>query len=107
MIKAILKEGLNVIGMVKQLKQRYTYCSKTYTLAQLKKFVSFDDVWNIFDSLCVTTKSGIPIKIVFVHNRNKKSECLYLLSTDYNLSDTEVVHIYGNRWSIECFFQSI
>lgn len=49
-----------------------------------------------------TTKTGIPVKIVFVRNRNKKSECLYVLSTDISLSDVEIVRIYGKRWSIEC-----
>ena len=106
MIKAILGEGLEVIGMVKQLKQRYTYKGRHYTLSELQKFVRFNNVGNIFGSLCVTTKNGIPVKIVFVRNRNKKSECLYLLSTDCSLSDTEIVRIYGNRWSIECFFKA-
>lgn len=41
-----------------------------------------------------------------IRNRNKKSECLYLLSTDTSLKDTEIVRIYGNRWSIECFFKA-
>jgi hypothetical protein len=106
MIKSILAEGLDVIGMVKQLNQRYNYKGKAYTLPQLQKFVSFDGARNIFGSLCVTTKNGIPVKIVFVRNRNKKSECLYLLSTDCSLSDTEIVRVYGNRWSIECFFKA-
>ena len=35
-----------------------------------------------------------------------KPECLYLLSTDCSLSDSEIVRIYGNRWSIECFFKA-
>lgn len=54
----------------------------------------------------VTTKTGIIVKIVFVRNRNKKSECLYILSTNTSLQDAEIVRIYGNRWSIECFFKS-
>ena len=106
MIKAVLAEGLDVIGMVKQLKQRYNYKGRNYTLPELQKFVCFDGVRNIFGSLCVTTKNGIPVKIVFVRNRNKKSECLYLLSTDGSLSDSEIVRIYGNRWSMECFFKA-
>ena len=106
MIKSILSRGLDVIGMVKQLKQRYIYNGKAYTLPQLQKLVNFDGARNIFGSLCVTTKNGIPVKIVFVRNRNKKSECLYLLSTDCSLSDAEIVRIYGNRWSIECFFKA-
>ena len=106
MIKSILSRGMDVIGMVKQLKQRYIYNGKAYTLPQLQKLVNFDGARNIFGSLCVTTKTGIPVKIVFVRNRNKKSECLYLLSTDCCLSDAEIVRIYGNRWSIECFFKA-
>ena len=105
MIKEVLAEGLEVIGMVKQLKQRYNYKGRAYTLPRLRKFVRFNGARNIFGSLCVTTKNGIPVKIVFVRNRNKKSECLYLLSTDCSLSDAEIVRIYGNRWSIECFFK--
>lgn len=106
MIKEILGTGIDAIGMVKQLKQRYTYKDKQYTLPELKKFVDFDGARNIFGSLIVTTKTGIPVKIVFVRNRNNKSECLYILSTDLLLEDAEIVRIYGNRWSIECFFKS-
>ena len=106
MIKEILRAGIDAIGMVKQLKQRYTYQGKQYRLPELKKFVHFEGAGNIFGSLVVTTKAGIPVKIVFVRNRNKKSECLYILSTDISLHETEIVRIYGNRWSIGCFFKS-
>ncbi len=106
MIKAVLAEGLDVIGMVKQLRQRYIYKGRRYTLPELQKFVHFDSTKDIFGSLCVTTKEGIPVKIVFVRNRNKRSECLYLLSTDCRLPNAEIVRIYGNRWSIECFFKA-
>lgn len=106
MLRSVLGTGLDVIGMVKQLKQRYTYKGRKYTLHELKKKVRFEGAKNIFGSLVVNTKTGIPVKIVFVRNRNKKSECLYILSTDISLSEAEIVRIYGNRWSIECFFKS-
>lgn len=102
----VLQTGIDVVGMVKQLKQRYSYQGKTYTLPELRRFVRFENGKNIFGSIVVTTKTGIPVKIVIVRNRNKKSECLYLLSTDCSLSDAEIVRIYGNRWSIECFFKA-
>lgn len=54
----------------------------------------------------VTIKTGIPVKIVFVRSRNKKSECLYILDTDISLEDAGIVRVYGNRWSIEYFFKS-
>lgn len=106
MLGSVLAEGLDVIGMVKQLKQRYIYRGQSYTLPELRKFVRFEGARNTFGSLCVTTKKGIPVKVVFVRNRSKKSECLYLLSTDCSLSDAEIVRIYGNRWAIECFFKA-
>lgn len=106
MIRSVVETGLDVIGMVKQLKQRYIYNGRTYDLPGLRKFVDFSGARNTFGSLHVTTKGGIPVKIVFVRNRNKKSECLYLLSTDGSLPDEEIVRIYGNRWSIECFFKA-
>ena len=106
MLKNILDTGIHAIGMVKQLQQRYTYNGRQYTLPGLKKFVDFSGARNIFGSLVVTTKTGIPVKIVFVRNRNKKSECLYLLSTDTSLNNAEIVRIYGNRWSIEYFFKA-
>ncbi len=106
MIKEILETGIHAVGMVKQLKQRYTYNGKQYKLPELKKFVCFEGGRNIFGSLVVATKTGIPVKIVFVRNRNKKSECLYILSTDISLEDAEIVRIYGNRWLIECFFKT-
>lgn len=106
MLARILEAGIDVIGMVKQLKQRYHYRGKAYTLPELRRFVRFDNNKNIFGSIIVTTKTGISVKIVIVRNRNKKSECLYLLSTDCSLSDAEIVRIYGNRWEIECFFKA-
>lgn len=92
--------------MVKQLNQRYIYHRKAYTLTQLNKYVNFDGTRNIFGSLFVTTKSGISVKIVSMHNHNKKSECVYFLSTNRSSPDAEIIRIYGNRWSIEYFFKT-
>lgn len=106
MIKSIIELGLDVIGMVKQLKQRYYFNGKAYTLPELQGFVNYNGASNIFGSLFITTKNGISTKIVFVRNRNKKSECLYILITNVTLSDSEIIRIYGNRWSIDCFFKT-
>ena len=73
MLANILETGPDVIGMVKQLKQRYSYRGKLYTLPELRRFVRYDNSKNIFGSIVVSTKTGIPVKIVIVRNRNKKS----------------------------------
>ena len=51
-------------------------------------------------------KNGVPVKVVFVQNRNKKSEWLAILSTDCTLSEQEIIRIYGIRWDIEVFFKT-
>ena len=50
-------------------------------------------------------KNRIPVKLVFVRNRNKPNEYIVILSTDTDLLDSEIVRLYGNRWSIECCFK--
>ena len=59
MIQSIFELGLDVIGMVKQLKQRYYFNGKAYTLPELQKFVNYNGASNIFGLLLVTTKKGM------------------------------------------------
>ena len=47
----------------------------------------------------------IPAKVVYVRNRNKRKEYLCLISTDVDLSEEEIIRIYGKRWDIEVFFK--
>ena len=47
----------------------------------------------------------IPAKVVYVRNRNKRKEYLCLISTDINLTENEIIRIYGKRWDIEVFFK--
>lgn len=106
-IREVIKEGIDVIGMLKDNKQRYFYRGKLYNLKQLSMLVNFSTPGNIFGSVCVKTgKHGIPVKLVFVRNRNKKSEYIIILTTDCSLPDSEVIRIYGSRWSIEVFFRA-
>lgn len=106
-IKEVIAEGIDVIGMLKDNRQRYYYKGRLCNLKQLAKFVSFETSQNIFGSVCVTTmKYNIPVKIIFVRNRNKTSEYITILTTDRSLTDREAIRTYGNRWSIEVFFRA-
>lgn len=106
-IREVVKEGIDVIGMLKDNKQRYFYKGKLYNLKQLSMLVNYNTPGNIFGSVCVKTgKYAIPVKLVFVRNRNKKSEYIIILTTDCSLPASEAVRIYGNRWSIEVFFRA-
>lgn len=107
MIKGVLNEGLHVIGMVKQLKQKYTYKGHSCNLKELRILLQKNATGGILGEVIVRIKGNISVKLVFVKNRNNKREWLVILSTDLSLSPQEVIRIYGNRWSIEVFFKSI
>ena len=53
----------------------------------------------------VKGEQAIPIKLVFVRNRNNRQDYLILVSTDVNLSEEEIIQTYGKRWNIEVFFK--
>lgn len=106
-IHAVLGEGLDVIGMVKNNKQQYKYRGKLLGLKELVQYMQIEPTHNILGSIVVYTKKyNIAVKLVFVRNRNKKDEYIVLLSTDCSLSASEIVRRYGNRWPIECCFKA-
>ena len=105
-IHAVLSKGLDVIGMLKDNKQKYHYKGKMLGLKELIRYIQVDPLHNIFGSVVVYTKKHrIPVKLVFIRNRNKPDEYIVLLSTDCSLPDCEIVRRYGNRWPIECCFK--
>lgn len=107
LIKEITVQGLDVIGMVKNLKQRYLMKDKKVSLKELYPFASsVQGKKGILRSIQTTQANGVPVKIVFVRNRNKKSEWLAILSADCSLSEQEIIRIYGIRWDIEVFFKT-
>lgn len=106
LIQAITEKGLDVIGMVKPLKQRYQYNGKQLTLKELyQKAKPAMGKKDLLGAIHVQLGNGIPVKILFVRNRNKRSEWLAILSTDTTLDSEEIIRIYGMRWDIEVFFK--
>lgn len=107
LIQSIVEIGLDVIGMVKATNQRYLVNNQRLSLKELYKVATpVSDKKGILRSIHTTMANGIQVKVVFVQNRNKKSEWLAILSTDCTLSEQEIVRIYGMRWDIEVFFKT-
>ena len=106
-IKRILGCGLDVIGMLKNSRQMYHFNGGLYNLDSLAAyFARMNTPGDILGSVLVRTKKEhIPVKLVFVRNRNNRGEYIVLLSTDCSLSDEEAIRRYGYRWSIECCFK--
>lgn len=53
----------------------------------------------------VVGENSMPLKLVFVRNRNKRNEYLILASTDTSLTEDEIIQLYGRRWAIEVYFK--
>lgn len=48
----------------------------------------------------------IPAKIVCVRNKKNKKDWVALICTNPDLSEEEIIRIYGKRWQIEVFFKT-
>ncbi|MFD1032826.1 IS4 family transposase [Metaplanococcus flavidus] len=107
LVQAITEQGLDVIGMVKNTNQRYVAGGKEFPLKQLYRLAQpVQGKKGILRSILCVMANGTPVKIVFVQNRNKRSEWLAILSTDQTLTEREIIQIYGMRWDIEVFFKT-
>ena len=107
LIQAIIEQGLDAIGMVKNTKQRYSVDGHLVSLKQLYRSAQpIQSKKGLLRSIITSMTNGIPVKIVFIQNSNKKSEWFAILSTDCTLTEQEIVRIYGMRWDIEVFFKT-
>ena len=48
----------------------------------------------------------IPAKIVCVRNKKNKKDWLAFICTNPDLSEEEIIRIYGKRWQVEVFFKT-
>lgn len=99
LLQQLMDKGLHVIGMVKELKQRYIFEGKSLSLRELYAKVPKNPKAEILGSVRVQTPNGLPLKIIFVQNRNNRRDWLAILTTDLALDNTEIVRIYGMRWT--------
>jgi hypothetical protein len=107
-----LEHSMHVVCMLKAVpKVRYEYEGRRLNLKELYATLrKRRGRAKILASVIVTIGQDaegtpVPVKIVFVRDRNRSSQWLALLSTDTSLSDDEVIRIYGKRWDIETFFK--
>ncbi|OFV72483.1 IS4 family transposase [Acetobacterium wieringae] len=107
---AVKKIGIDVIAMAKKtpkihylvdgekksVKAIYSACKKrrgrSRYLLSVDAAIQKDDI-------------TMPVRLVFVRNRNKRNDYLVLITTDLTLSEDEIIRNYGKRWAIEVFFK--
>lgn len=109
---SILDKGFHTIAMVKAMpKVYYNYNGKLLNLQALYSMVKKKcGKAKILSSAIVgigkdNKGNEINAKIVFVRDRNRSRNWLALITANIELSDEDVIRIYGKRWDIEVFFK--
>ena len=105
-VVSTLVNHIHVIGRVKKTNNvQYIFDAVPMNVNKIYRWLkNHRGITKRMYEVVVTLKSGVPVKLVFVRNKNK-SECVVLLSTDTALSGKDIVRIYGKRWDIEVFFK--
>ena len=116
LIKHLKKFQLHTIAMLKSMPTiLYNFRDRRLSLDDLYKSIKkkrgraqilASVIVGVVDS---ETKEEIKAKIIFVRRRGHKSgkrNWLAIISTDIELTDEEIVRIYGKRWDIEVFFKT-
>ena len=107
-IKAL---GLNAIAMIRRSsKIRYIYngeklnLNKIYGMNKKRRGRSR----YLLSVNVEIEKSGvrIPAKIVCVRNKKNRKDWVPFICTNPELSEEEIIRIYGKRWQIEVFFKT-
>ena len=102
--------GCHVIAMVKKSKKmffRYQGTDMPLTEVYKRNKKRRGRSKYLLSAYVEVMKDGksIPAKVVFVRNRSKKKDYLCIISTNADLSEEEIIRIYGKRWDIEVFFK--
>lgn len=103
--------GLNAIAMIrKSSKIRYIYngeklnINKIYGMCKKRRGRSK----YLLSVNVEIEKDGIriPAKIVCVRNKKNRKDWVPFICTNPDLSEEEIIRIYGKRWQIEVFFKT-
>jgi hypothetical protein len=110
-VMSILEIGFHSIGRLKNSRTRYWLGEQPYTLKELydtskkrrgrSKYL-LSVVVTIKNSSGETTEA----RVVYVRDRGKKKKWIAFLCTDLELSEEQIIELYGKRWSIEVFFKT-
>lgn len=110
------KTGLDVLAMLKksgkvfyeygdqQLDLKRIYALNRKRPGRAKYLLSVEA--NLIQKEKGQIVSRLPVRIVFVRNRNKRKDWIALISTDMEISEEEIIRRYGVRWNIEVYFKT-
>ena len=104
------QEQLDTIAMMKKSKTKYFYQGEKLNVKEIySRNKKRRGCSRYLLSVSVDIEkdgAAIPAKLVYVRNKSKRKDWLVLVSTDTQLSEEEIIRIYGKRWDIEVFFKA-
>ena len=104
--------GMNTIAMIKKSsKVFYEFEGKRMNVKQIfgmckKRRGRSKYLLSVSVNLSLKNGESLPAKIVCVRNRNNRKDWIAFICTDTDLSEEEILRIYGKRWDIEVFFKT-
>ena len=107
---AIKNLGLDSIAMIKKSGRiRYEYDGQQLSIKKIFgicKKCRGRSKYLLSVNVMVGKDQKIPTKIVCVRNKRNKKDWIAFICTNPNLSEEEIIRIYGKRWQIEVFFKT-
>lgn len=104
------QEHLDTIAMVKKSKTKYLYNGQKLNVKEIySRNKKRRGRSRYLLSVSVMVEKGgesLPAKFVYVRNKSNRKDWLVIISTDIELSEEEIIRIYGKRWDIEVFFKA-
>lgn len=107
---AVKKLGLDSIAMLK--KSSHIYYEYEGKQLSIKKIFGIckkrrgRSKYLLSVNVMVGKDEKIPAKIVCVRNKKNKKDWIAFICTNPELSEEEIIRIYGKRWQIEVFFKT-
>ena len=109
-ITAIKEKSMDVIAMIKKSSRiKYLYNDELLNIKEIysrNKKRRGRSRYLLSVDVMVGKENPIPAKIVCVRNRANRKDWLAFICTDTQLSEEEIIRIYGKRWQIEVFFKT-
>lgn len=109
-LTAVKNLGFNAIAMIKKSSRiRYDYEGKQLSINKIFgicKKRRGRSKYLLSVNVMVGKDQKIPAKIVCVRNNRNKKDWIAFICTNPDLSEEEIIRIYGKRWQIEVFFKA-
>ncbi len=109
-IIAIKDRSMDVIAMLKKSgKIKYGYNGERLDIREIysrNKKRRGRSRYLLSVDVMLGKDDPIPAKIIYVRNKANRKDWLAFICTDTDLSEEEIIRIYGKRWQIEVFFKT-